>query len=107
MNKPKRKGTAGETELLRALDLLGIVTHRTAAGCEWDLERDGEPGDNGMNVLATRPDNGRWLITMTLMDFTALVSVADGEYGEGRLKVEVKRYAKFAHHTIFEGKFGR
>jgi len=107
-NPPKQKGTAGETELLLELLGRGINVRRTAPTLPFDLERVGRFGDNGLNVLATRPDRGRWLLTIDLDTFASLVLLADKALGfEGQLNIEVKRYAKFALHTIYESKFGR
>lgn len=107
MNKPKAKGTGGETELRKLLAKLGLYFHRTPASSAYDLDRGNKP--EGHEVLATRPDHGRWLITMTVEDWAALVLAADALYDIKDLPVhiEVKRYRKFAHHTIYESKFGR
>jgi len=69
---------------------------RCAASCEWDLEILGE---NPVEVLVTRPDFGRNLVTMRLDDFAALWEAQTKKPG---LRIECKRYAKMAHHTIFE-----
>lgn len=102
-NKPKAKGTGGETELFRLLGIHGLV--RTPASSLVDLTRPG--WDPAIKVLATRPDHGQWLFTMDLPTFRALLQAYDGDTPfESRLDIEVKRYKKFAQHTIFEGKFG-
>ena len=104
-NKPKAKGTGGETELLRLLGIHGLV--RTPASSPVDLARPG--WDPAIEVLATRPDHGQWLMTIDLPTFLSLLGALD-HAGEGapplRLSIEVKRYKKFAHHTLYEGKFG-
>ena len=55
-----------------------------------------------MEALATRPDRGRWLITIPIEDYLTLLGPS--EYGAD---VEVKRYARFAIHAIYEDTFGR
>jgi len=97
-NPRKAKGTGGETELVRALELEGLV--RTPPGTLWDLELPGLTP--ALNVLATRPDRGQWLLTVDLPTFQHLV----GEDACG-LRIEVKRYKRFSLHSIFESKFGR
>lgn len=106
-NPSKQKGTGAETELKGKLGELGIEVHRTAASSTYDLDRGNQP--EGHEVLATRPDHGRWLVTVTLEDWAALIRAADGHYQlsePGAIHIEVKRYSRFALHTIFEKKFG-
>lgn len=114
-NPSKQKGTGGETELLRLLQagdygiaFRGLV--RAPASSEVDLlqpaENENEPT---FNALATRPDRGEWLVTMRLRDFERAV-MSDLMAGGGDLPglaIEVKRYARFSLHAIFEKKFGR
>jgi len=101
-NKPRQKGTSGEREVLRLLAIDGLV--RTPASSLVDLAR---PGWNPViKVLATRPDYGQWLFTIDLPTFKWLVASLDDHGFEHRLDIEVKRYKKFAQHTIFESKFG-
>lgn len=101
-NPPRKKGTGGETELLGILREDAPTLARTAASSVIDLQR---LGPDPINVLATRPDNGQWLMTTNLDDFRRLLS---GKVVlEVGLNIEVKRYKKFSLHTIFEGKFGR
>lgn len=97
-NPPKKKGTAGETELLRVLSLPGLV--RTPPTTSYDLARPGLAPP--IEVLATRPDHGEWLMTMRMEDFLHLLGDDECE-----LHIEVKRYARFALHTIWNSKFGR
>lgn len=99
-NPPKKKGTGGETELLRLFAGDGIVLHRTAAGTAWDLEGVGE--GLPVEILATRPDRGEWLLTLRYRDAARLLKGSPFA-----LRVESKRYARFSLHRIFEGKFGR
>ena len=100
-NPPKKKGTGGETELLRLLAKLpGSTLVRTPASSNVDLARPG--GEPVINVLATRPDRGEWLITMDLETFKTLVWA----WERSALRVEVKRYARFALHAIWQKKFG-
>lgn len=103
-NPSKQKGTAAETELLRlmSMDTNGLV--RTPPGKNYDLYRPSHPeytAASPIQLLATRPDYGDWLVTMRLRDFLAL------DDNRRELNIEVKRYTKFAHHTIFTEKFGR
>jgi hypothetical protein len=104
-NRPKAKGTGGETELRKKLEELGVPTRRTSAGCRWDLEKvSTSPLETDtLEVLATRPDHGRWLVTLSLEDFASLYL---GDYYP-TLHIESKRYARFAHHTLFENEIGR
>jgi hypothetical protein len=54
--------------------------------------------------LYTRPDRGRWLVTLSASDFEDLLEFPTLLPG---LAVEVKRHAKFAHHSIYEQKLGK
>lgn len=106
-NPPRAKGTSGERELLRLLQeyIPGLV--RTPASSVVDLRRpfQQEGGiEVALEVLATRPDKGQWLLTMNVEDFLHLWEHAEIP---DRLDIEVKRYARFSLHSIFEGKFGR
>ena len=102
-NPPKKKGTAGETELKRILEHYGVMVRRTPPGTAWDLERDA-PSDGPyilpIDALATRPDKGEWLVTLRLQDYAELV-----RDDPAPLRIESKRYARFALHTIFGRKF--
>ena len=102
-NPPKRKGTAGETELKNELEqyIPGLV--RTPPTFPYDLHRVGRGGLT-YRFLATRPDRGRWLVTMDLNTLRELLNQALED--DDDVQIEVKRYAKFALHTIFESKFG-
>lgn len=109
-NPSKQKGTAGETELKRLLDGFGLPFERTPASSTYDLTNANPTRLEllPIEVLATRPDRGRWLVTMDLSDFAALLSLTYAqEYGHWETHIEVKRYARFALHNIFEKKFGR
>lgn len=109
-NPSKKKGTGGETELLRLLADEGLAFVRTPPTTTYDLTNE-VPGRlelTPLEVLATRPDRGQWLVTMRLEDFAHLLRQSDANYdGVWETHVEVKRYARFALHTIFESKFGR
>ena len=107
MTASKQKGTKAETELRKLLLQLGLEFHRTAASSLYDLDRGDKP--EGHEVLATRPDNGRWLVTMPVEDWAALVKAADDYYDikDLPIHIEVKRYRRFAIHAIYESKFGR
>ena len=103
-NPPKQKGTGYETEIERAGILAGFTARRVEPGLPWDVELDAKPSMAGhrINALATRPDYGRTLVTITLPDFLDVL----GYRGYGA-RIECKRYRRFALHTIFEGKFSR
>jgi hypothetical protein len=106
-NPSKAKGTGAETELRLELLGRGIVVVRNPAGDPIDLDR---PGPEAFDILATRPDRGEWLLSMGLDDFARLMKTYDATGEEvslpdSGLHIEVKRYARFAHHTIFESKF--
>jgi len=100
-NPSKAKGTAGETELLRAFELAGFPAMRTAPSQTHDITLVGDHTDP-LDVLATRPDRGEWLLTVRLEDFVNLYRDSTRQ-----AHVEVKRHARFAHHAIFTSKFGR
>lgn len=99
-NPPKNKGTGGEREVLNALLDKGLEARRTSASSTFDIDVRGGTGRT-LAVLCTRPDNGRWLATLSLDDLCHLLA----SHGDGA-HIEVKRYAKFAHHTIWNKKFG-
>ncbi len=108
-NPPKKKGTAAETELRDILDLQGLGFVRTPPTTTYDLtnavpERlELEP----LEVLATRPDRGEWLVTMRVKDFAYLLKLTGGITTTWETHIEVKRYKRFSLHTIFEKKFGK
>lgn len=104
----KKKGTGGETELLRFLNLYnGFKLVRNPASSITDLSQTGDKG-RYLRLLATRPDRGRWLVTMDAVDFAELVAwVSSLTSSRFMMDIEVKRYKKFSLHTIFEKKFGR
>lgn len=114
-NAPKKKGTAGETELLKLLAEYGLKFVRMPASADYDLTNATphrlEP--DPLEVLATRPDRGQWLMTMRLDDFAHLL-YETGSSGPvvypwenpWETHIEVKRYSRFALHTIFEHEFG-
>lgn len=101
-NPPKKKGTAAETELLRLLRDYRLSAMRTSPGMEYDIHVTSELEDGSVDALATRPDRGQWLVTIPLREFAELLAYRG--YGA---RIEVKRYRRFALHTIFENKFGR
>lgn len=102
-NPSKKKGTGGETELLRLFAERGVTLVRTPPGTLWDLEM---PGESPIQALATRPDRGEWLVTVDLPTFIDMAQALGFVYDVG-LRVEVKRYARFALHSIWDKKFGR
>ena len=101
-SRSKAKGTSGEREVKKALGWPEL--RRTAASCAWDLEILGE---SPVEVLATRPDNGRWLVTMTLGDFGALWDCYNKSKPTPGLRVECKRHRAFAVHSIYEDTYPR
>jgi hypothetical protein len=103
-NPPKQKGTGGETELLRLLGIPGLVRNPSSAIV--DLSRVGWD-NHPIRALATRPDRGRWLFSIGLPQFKRLVALEDmaSDPFENQIDIEVKRYRKFAHHSLYEGKF--
>ena len=103
-NPPRKKGTKGEVELKKELGNLGVEVQRTSAGKAFDLVHTGDPGEEPLEILATRPDNGQWLLTMNLEDFAWMVNYLSPGIP---LHIEVKRYSRFSMHTIWEKKFGR
>ena len=105
-NPSKRKGTAGETELRSIFLNMGIELRRTAPGTAWDLESvHFDPELHPLYIVAVRPDRGRWLLSCDLLDWRR--QREDPREARRQLRVEVKRYARFALHTIYEEKFGR
>ena len=99
-NPPRQKGTGGEREIVRAAQGYGLEVRRTPAASRFDVEIRGGTG-RVIDVLATRPDRGQWLASIRLEDLMHLLA----SHGDAA-HIEVKRFKKFAHHTIFEGKFG-
>lgn len=102
-NPPRAKGTNGETELLRILNERGFKFVRRPAGARTDLKHLAtDPGAVILfTLLATRPDRGEWLITMSLDQFfEAFAPETD------TIEIEVKRHKKFAHHTLYENELG-
>ena len=107
-NPPKKKGTGGETELLRLLEARGLAFVRTPPTTPYDLT-NADPNVlelSPLEALATRPDRGEWLVTIRLDDFAELL-LRSAEHFAWETHIEVKRYARFALHTIWNSKFGR
>lgn len=105
-NPPRQKGTAGETELLRILQpwLPRIVRNPSSSIADLTSPALDTGSFEAFGALATRPDRGRWLIAVEADVFGWLASnVMD----DCPIDIEVKRHAKFAHHSIWESKFGR
>lgn len=106
-NPSKAKGTGGENEVRDILLEAGHAARRTSPGLPYDVFVPGRGTTEPFQVLATRPDRGRWLATVPLEDLAELVRYYNrGEANYG-MQVEVKRYSRFALHTIFESKFGK
>lgn len=104
-NPSKKKGTAGEAEVKAILSQVGLTALRTSPGENYDLRIAGRPSNEPFQVLATRPDRGEWLATLRLTDLAELLRY----YNQGDIygaEIEVKRYARFSLHTIFNKKFG-
>lgn len=78
----------------------GLEMHRQPASAAFDIFVRGNTG-RVVEGLATRPDRGQWLVTIRLDDLFHILR----EHGDSA-HIEVKRYARFALHTIFEKKFG-
>lgn len=97
-NPPRKKGTDGEREVLRRFRDAGIPVFRSPASSIVDLYRESELPP--LHILATRPDNGRWMVSLPLDELIPLL-------GDESLQIEVKRYRRFSLHTIWERKFGR
>ncbi len=105
MTASKQKGTGGETELLRLFEEAGFTTNRTGAGEVYDLRVIGYllgQAGTAVEALATRPDRGRWLVTVELPRFIEFLRCSGLS-----AHVEVKRYKRFSLHGIWESKFGR
>ena len=105
-NPSKAKGTGGESELVNLLNdyFPRGGWRRTSPGMAYDIVKPGDTHEP-LEVLATRPDRGRWLMTMRLDQFEALLGAYEFERGTP-VHIEVKRYRKFAMHAIYEAKFG-
>jgi hypothetical protein len=109
-NPSKKKGTAAENEVITGLYDADMTFRRTLPGTPWDVERnsDDDGADEWLFVLATRPDYGRWLVTMSLADFAWLLrNLKDDAFYSVSPKIEVKRYARFSLHRIWEEKFAK
>lgn len=100
----KKKGTQGELEVLRLLQphIPGLVRNPASALVDLSAPGKGLP----VQVLATRPDRGRWLFSM---DYEDLAMIWDDNVElagmERAIDIEVKRYTRFATHQLFEQKF--
>lgn len=106
MSKQRQKGTGGEREVLNTLKAFGFPAVRNPAAALWDITSPSymtELGAEPLEVLATRPDRGRWLATVDLVSLTSWLSQLEDR---PELRVEVKRYARFSLHSIYEKKFG-
>jgi hypothetical protein len=106
-SRERRKGTGGESELRRYLADIFPFLRRTPASANWDLEQPSfHVSKPPLEMLATRPDNGRWLVTM---DVDTLRTLVDGQdmRRRGEVHIEVKRHKAFALHSIWESKFGK
>ncbi|MES2155999.1 MAG: hypothetical protein V4510_12775 [bacterium] len=109
-NPPKKKGTGAETELVRLFESQGLAFTRMPASSTYDLT-NADPGRlelEPIEALATRPDRGQWLVTIRQEDFAELLAQAAASQLDQvwETHVEVKRYARFSLHTIFDQKFG-
>lgn len=103
-NPSKAKGTAGETAVLRLLDIAGLVRTPASSLYDLDLPTVAESAQTVIQALATRPDRGEWLITISIEDFKRLVLWSWEPLG---LNIEVKRYARFSLHSIWNRTFRR
>jgi hypothetical protein len=100
-NPPRKKGTKGEGEVLKKLVERGFIAKRTSSGTVYDIAVEGSTGRT-INILATRPDNGQWLVTLKLDDLLHTMYAHDDT-----IHIEVKRFKRFSIHGIFESKFGK
>jgi hypothetical protein len=104
----KHTEAEAENEVIEGLEGSDITFRRTSTGVPWDVERNRYPdrdesGDKWMFILATRPDHGRWLVTMSLEDFAWLLRhLKDDAFYSVNPKIGVKRYARFSLHRIWE-----
>lgn len=110
VNAPRKKGTGGETELVNLLNACfkHAKFQRTPASATYDIEKSGHYDtilDAPLNVLAIRPDRGRWLMMMDLPDWVRVMT-AYPDLFEIPLHIEVKRFQRSAVHSIYEHKFG-
>lgn len=103
-NPPKKKGTGGENEVVAILVSAGLAARRTSPGMNYDVYVPGSNEDDPFEVLATRPDRGRWLATLPMDDLAELVRFYNSVdlAGSHPVHIEVKRYRRFSLHTIFE-----
>ncbi len=102
-NPAKKKGTAGEVEVMRELPLMGL--RRTSPGSPWDLEN--LKAGKTLEVLTTRPDRGKWLAILPLEELNALLTIRmRASHATPPLRIEVKRWKKFAHHSVYTETFG-
>ena len=99
MSKSRAKGTRLESDIRNAGLDLGLDISREPMGARWDLTVRGSTGRT-IEALATRPDFGKTLVSIPLADFLHLL-VSHGDSA----RIECKRYAKFAHHSIYTDTF--
>mgnify|MGYP001610866215 CR=1 FL=1 len=97
-NPPRQKGTGGEREVLLAIEremCTGVASRRPPSS-PYDIE---VPGTSGRTIraLATRPDRGEWLVTVTLKDLVHLAW-----HSSDRFEIEVKRHKAFSQHTLWD-----
>src|SRR5512132_1468888 len=97
-NRAKKKGTGFEREVMEALEGVGFKPYRTSPGSPWDIV---VPGQEPFEVLATRPDRGEALVTLPLKDFIELLREYNRHGDDYGARIECKRFARFAHHTIY------
>lgn len=98
----KKKGTQGELEVLRLLQphIPGLVRNPASALVDLSAPGKGMP----VQILATRPDRGRWLFSMDYEDLAILWDQVDLT-DPPAIDIEVKRYVRFSTHQLFEQKF--
>ena len=103
-NPPRKKGTAGETEVVKLFNEEGIMgLLRTSPGVNYDIAKVGE--DPPLQLLATRPDGGRWLVTLDARELARLLAYSYPGQRRRGIQIEVKRYRRFSLHAIYEAKF--
>lgn len=111
MSRERAKGTKEESAIVNdwnAGHYLCRGAHqarRMPANSRYDIYVDsGSDSRPTYDILSTRADYGERLVTMRWGDFKELWDLAREQ--SPNLRIESKRYARFALHTIFFGKFG-
>jgi hypothetical protein len=110
-NPPRQKGTKEETAFVNDWNAyFGSVGNgqaiRMPAGSRYDIHVSADD-DDIVDVLSTKADRTERLVTLRFKDFMRLWGKANQDYDfRPTLRVESKRYRRFALHGIFFSKFG-